>query len=134
MNANYSMNEEPLKVPENEMTDDARIEENKKWQMQASTPEAVVESKQLTWLKAEEIDDLKSRWNAIQIEFVDEPHKSVEKADVLLVEALEKIDHAMENKRTILNETWVSHEGISTEDLRVALQSYRMFLNRLLTL
>jgi hypothetical protein len=140
MNENYAMmnqdpmNQEPEKVPEKELTDEAKIEENKKWQMQASTPEAVVESQQLTWLKVEEIDELKSRWNSIQIEFVDEPRKSVEQADTLLVEALEKINHALANKRTMLNESWANHEDMSTEDLRIALQGYRTFLNRLLAL
>jgi len=92
----------------------------------------VVESKPLTWLKSEEIDDLKSRWNLIQIEFVDEPRKSVEKADALVVEVLKRIDQAFTDQRATLDEKWVNHEEISTEDLRITLQSYRSFFNRFL--
>lgn len=90
------------------------------------------ESKPLTWLKSEEVDELKSRWNMIQVQFVDEPRKSVEQADALVEEVLKRINQAFTDQRAALDEQWVNHEEISTEDLRVTLQSYRSFFNRFL--
>jgi hypothetical protein len=100
---------------------------------QASTSPAV-ESGGLPRLRAEEVDEFQSRWNSIQAKFVDEPHASVEQADALVAEALERIVQAFSNKRTMLNGQWINHEGISTEDLRVALQGYRSFFKGLLAL
>lgn len=91
-----------------------------------------VESKPLTWFKSEEVDELKSRWNMIQVQFVDEPRKSVEQADALVEEVLKRINQAFTDQRAALDEQWVNHEEISTEDLRITLQSYRSFFNRFL--
>ena len=82
----------------------------------ATQLEAVV-SQPVLWLKSEEVDDLQCRWKAIQIEFVDEPRKSVEQADALVVEALKHIEQAFTNQRAMLNERWLNHEDIQTEDL-----------------
>jgi hypothetical protein len=135
MNDYYAANNDQVIGPMDEtQTEVDRPEENIAMQNeQAITPE-VVESGQLPWLKDEEIDELQARWDSIQIEFVDEPRVSVEKADALLADALERIKQMFSNEQTTLNEQWVSREDISTEDLRVALQNYRSFLNRLLEL
>ena len=107
--------------------------ENPGRQEPAPTQDAL-ESRQLPWLKAEEIDELQSRWNSIQIEFVDDPGASIELASALVATAVEHIERAFSNQRAWLDEQWTNHEDISTEDLRIALQGYRSFLNRLLTL
>ena len=86
------------------------------------------------WLNGDEIDAMKSRWSMIQSEFVNEPHTSVEQAGELVVELLERIEPAFANQRTTLDEQWINQDDISTEDLRIALQSYRSFVNRLLAL
>ena len=125
--------QEQVKGPEDTTQVEARQEENKEWQEQAPTQEAV-KSEPVTWLKGEEIDELRSRWNLVQIKFVDDPHTSVEQADALVTEALERIKQAFSNQRTTLNEQWINHEDISTDDLRNVLKSYRSFLNRLLAL
>ncbi|MFZ0533644.1 MAG: hypothetical protein WAM09_10725 [Anaerolineales bacterium] len=65
---------------------------------------------------------------------MDEPHAAVEQADGLVTEALERIKQVFSDNRTILNEQWTNHQDISTEDLRIALQNYRSFLNRILAL
>jgi hypothetical protein len=93
-----------------------------------------VKSEPLPWLSVKEIDELKSRWNSIQIKFVDQPHAAVEQADGLVTEALDRINQVFSDKRTILNEQWTNHQDISTEDLRITLQNYRSFLNRILAL
>jgi len=134
MNDYNAMNEERIKGPlESTPTVEPRQEENIEFHEQAATPKAV-ESEPLPWLSVEEIDKLKSRWNSIQIKFVDEPHTAVEQADGLVTEALERIKQVFSDNRTILNEQWTNHQDISTEDLRIALQNYRSFLNRILAL
>lgn len=91
-------------------------------------------SEDFAWLKDDECDELQSRWDAIQIEFVDDPRASVEKADALIADTFERIQREFSNRRKTLNEQWGSRENVSTEDLRVTLQSYRAFINRLLAL
>jgi hypothetical protein len=100
---------------------------------QAATGKAV-ESRPLPLLRDEEIDQLRIRWNAIQIEFVDEPRASVEQADTLVAEVMKRIAQMFAEKRATLDEQWANHDDVSTEDLRVALQRYRSFFHRLLTL
>ena len=68
----------------------------------------------------------------IQVQFVDEPRKSVEQADALVEEVLKRINQAFTDQRSALDAQWVNHEEVSTEDLRVTLQSYRSFFNRFL--
>jgi hypothetical protein len=126
-----AIHEENLEVQEPLVTPEAIHEENLEVREPLVIPEAV-EATQLTWLKSEEIDELKSRWNLIQIGFVDEPRKSVEQADALVVDVLKHIEQAFTARRTTLDEHWVANEEISTEDLRIALQGYRSFFNRFL--
>jgi len=148
VNTNQYSKDEPVKVMEApQAVETWHAVENKDWQEQpvATTPDTVLEveepanpkaevSAPVSWLKGEEVVDLQSRWNAIQIDFVDEPRKSVEQADALVVEALKRIEQGFTNQRTILIERWLNHEDIQTEDLRISLQSYRSFLNRILAL
>lgn len=98
-------------------------------------PVAIAESPQgeaAAGLKAEDVEALKARWNAIQIEFVDEPRRSVEQADALVVDTLKLIEQAFSETRTNLESRWLTNEEVSTEDLRKTLQSYRSFFNRFL--
>jgi len=125
------IHEESAELQENIIVPEANQEEAVEEPKPAVTP-AAVESKQLTWLKSEEIEEFKSRWNLIQIAFVDEPRKSVEQADALVADVLKRIDQAFTDQRAALDEQWVNHEEVSTEDLRVTLQGYRSFFNRFL--
>lgn len=85
-------------------------------------------------LQDHEIDDLRSRWNSIQTGFVDEPRASVEQADALVAEVMKRIAQMFAEQRATLDKQWADHEDVSTEDLRVTLQRYRSFFNRLLSL
>jgi hypothetical protein len=77
--------------------------------------------------------ELRSRWNDIQARFVDNPRTAVEEADNLVAEVMERISRVYADEREKL-ENRTAGEDISTEDLRVALQRYRSFFNRLLAL
>ena len=80
-----------------------------------------------------EADSLRSRWMNIQTQFVDEPRRSVEQADELVASAMKRLAEIFANERDTLEQNWDRGDDISTEDLRVALQKYRSFFDRLLS-
>jgi hypothetical protein len=47
---------------------------------------------------------------------------------------MQRLAEGFANERTGLEKQWESGDNVSTEDLRVALQRYRSFFDRLLTL
>jgi hypothetical protein len=79
-----------------------------------------------------ELSDLQSRWADVQAAFVDDPRESVHKADGLVSDVVEHITTNFSQARSHLEEQWGRGEDVSTEDLRVALRSYREFFQRLL--
>ncbi len=82
---------------------------------------------------AGEAQGLKTRWDAIQTGFVDEPRKAVEEADALVAEVMKKLAEVFAKERSELEKQWDRGDRISTEDLRVALRRYRSFFQRLLS-
>jgi len=77
-------------------------------------------------------DDFQSRWEEIQVRFVDEPRGAVEDADALVATVMQRLAEGFAQERERLEGQWGRGEDISTEDLRVALQRYRSFFQRLL--
>ncbi len=73
------------------------------------------------------------RWETIQTEFVDEPRQTVEQADQLVAELMQRLAEGFAAERERLEQQWGRGEDVSTEDLRVALQRYRGFFRRLLS-
>lgn len=130
----FALNEEKVDASVAEVqSEDSGHEETTAVKEPVTTPK-VIETGPLPWLKGEENDEFRTRWNLIQSEFVNEPRASVEQADALVAETLDRIQQAFAKQRTVLNEQWASHADVSTEDLRMALKSYRSFFNRLLAL
>jgi hypothetical protein len=80
-----------------------------------------------------ESDDFRHRWTDIQAAFVDEPRQAVEKADSLVAEAIKRLAEIFARERANLEQQWAQGSDVSTEDLRVALQRYRSFFDRLLS-
>jgi hypothetical protein len=74
----------------------------------------------------------RTRWEAIQTGFVDEPRSAVEQADTLVSEMIKRLSDVFAHERAALEKHWVRGENASTEDLRVALKRYRSFFERLL--
>jgi hypothetical protein len=81
----------------------------------------------------EAVIDLRARWEAIQQGFVDDPRSAVSDADKLVGEVLQKLSATFESQHRELEGQWAEGEP-STEDLRGALQRYRDFFQRLLTI
>jgi molecular chaperone GrpE (heat shock protein) len=80
-----------------------------------------------------DIGDLRSRWSNVQADFVDEPRRAVEDADQLVATVMQRLAEGFAKERDSLEKQWDSGETASTEDLRMALQRYRAFFNRLLS-
>ena len=84
-------------------------------------------------LATDEAQNLRSRWDAIQTGFVDEPRRAVEQADSLVAEVMQRLAQIFADERSKLEGQWSRGDNVSTEDLRVALQRYRSFFDRLLS-
>jgi hypothetical protein len=63
---------------------------------------------------------------------VDEPRRTVEQADELVAEVMKRLAEGFAAERERLEQQWGRGEDVSTEDLRLALQRYRSFFQRLL--
>jgi hypothetical protein len=81
-----------------------------------------------------EMRDFRSQWSTIQTGFVDEPRRTVEDADKLVAAVVQRLAEGFANERSGLEKRWDSGDNVSTEGLRVALQRYRSFFDRLLKL
>ena len=81
---------------------------------------------------SESEERFRSRWMTIQAAFVDEPSRAVRQADGLVAEVMKQIAEVFAQERSRLEEQWARQEEVSTEELRVALQRYRSFFDRLL--
>jgi len=85
-------------------------------------------------LVSDETHTFRSRWDAIQTGFVDEPRRSVEQADGLVAEVMKRLAETFAEERSKLEGQWSRGDNVSTEDLRLALQRYRSFFDRLLSM
>ena len=83
-------------------------------------------------LATDRADGFRGRWEEIQTRFVDRPRDSVEDADRLVGEVVEQLQASFTSERDRLESQWRQGSDVSTEDLRVALQRYRSFFDRLL--
>ncbi len=84
-------------------------------------------------LAEQEGAEFASRWETIQAAFVDDPRRAVEEADGLVANVMQQLADGFAREREILEGQWSRGEDVSTEDLRVALQRYRSFFQRLLS-
>ena len=80
----------------------------------------------------DELHTFRARWDQVQTSFVDEPRQAVEQADSLVANVVKRIAEQFSTERAQLEKQWESDGNVSTEDLRLALRSYRSFFDRLL--
>lgn len=81
----------------------------------------------------ENADHFRGRWEHIQSDFVDEPRRAVEQADALVAEVITTLADSFSKEQQRLEGQWSSGDNVSTDDLRIALQRYRSFFQRLLS-
>jgi hypothetical protein len=76
--------------------------------------------------------NLRQRWESIQVGFVDNPRQAVGEAEKLVSSAISEIANGFRQQREGLEASWSEGREPSTDDLRLAFQSYRDFFGRLL--
>jgi hypothetical protein len=76
---------------------------------------------------------LRNTWSDVQAGFVDEPRRAVQQADALVADVMKRLAEGFANERASLEHQWDRGDNVTTEDLRVALQRYRSFFDRLLS-
>jgi hypothetical protein len=81
-----------------------------------------------------EMEAFRTQWIKIQTGFVDEPRLTVEHADKLVAAVMQRLADGFATERSGLEKQWDRGDNVSTEDLRIALQRYRSFFDRLLSL
>jgi hypothetical protein len=74
---------------------------------------------------------LRSRWQELQLRFVDDPRGVVTEAQLLVGEAVEGLTTSLTDQQRELD-GWTAGGDGDTEQLRVALQRYRDFFDRVL--
>jgi hypothetical protein len=79
-----------------------------------------------------ELQTIRGQWKDIQAEFVDEPRKAVQEADVLVAELMQRLAQTFASERETLESHWAGGDDVSTEDLRRGLRRYHSFFERLL--
>ena len=70
----------------------------------------------------------------MQTSFVDEPRRAVEQADELVAGVMKRLAETFARERANLEHQWDRGEDVTTEDLRVVMQRYRSFFDRLLSI
>jgi hypothetical protein len=102
--------------------------------IESERPTQPVNTQNPSLLLEKRIQEFRTRWETIQTGFVDEPRQSVENADALIAEVMQDITQTFSEERQKLEAQWGRGDNVSTEDLRVALQRYRAFFSRLLSI
>lgn len=100
---------------------------------EARPADAAAPTRDTALLAPDVVANLKAKWTDIQAGFVDEPRRAVQQADGLVTEAIQGLAQSFGNERGRLEAQWDRGSDVSTEDLRLALQRYRAFFSRLLT-
>jgi hypothetical protein len=83
--------------------------------------------------EAADRDRFGESWTTVQAAFVDDPRDAVKEADTLVAELMQRLAETFSAERSRLESQWDNDEDVSTEDLRIALQRYRSFFDRLLS-
>lgn len=81
----------------------------------------------------DESDRFRTEWTEIQTGFVDSPRQAVERADALIATVMQRLASSFASERATLEQQWDRGNDVTTEDLRVTLQRYRTFFDRLLS-
>lgn len=120
------MRDEPLENRQQERVEEQAVESR-------ATTDAAHDELALLFEETE-AGKFRTQWLNIQSKFVDNPRESVREADELVANVLKSVTMSFHERRTSLEKQWNSGANASTEDLRLALKSYRSFFERLLAL
>ena len=82
-----------------------------------SPPAQTADARALPMFSADEAAGYRTRWEAVQTGFVDEPRRAVEEADSLVAQVIKRLTEVFADERTTLEHQWDQGDQISTEDL-----------------
>ena len=94
--------------------------------------EAPAVEEELPLLDDGEAEAFLDRWAAVQSRFVDDPQEAVREGDSLVAEVMQALAQRFSEHKRGLEEQWQRGDEPQTEELRLALQQYRSFFQRLL--
>ena len=83
---------------------------------------------------AGEDGSLRSRWESIQVEFVDEPKRSVKESDQLVAAVIGHFAEGFRTERQGIEPQWDRSDDISTEDPGCSFRRHRSTFERLLSI
>jgi hypothetical protein len=112
---------------------DQRIEHTDAGPGTAQTPAAAQVNQPTPLFPDSEAGDFRRRWMEVQTGFVDEPRRAVQQADELVAGVMKLLAETFAREREGLEHQWDRGENVTTEDLRIAMQRYRSFFDRLLS-
>ena len=118
-------------IADTDVRDEPEHEEEVRDERPTSTADVSDDSPEL--LARDDNEEFRRRWERIQTGFVDEPRETVEQADELVAQVMKRVAEGFATERERLEQQWGRGEDVSTEDLRVSLQRYRGFFERLLS-
>jgi hypothetical protein len=78
--------------------------------------------------------DFRSRWDAVQRSFVDDPREAVRAGDELVAQVIKSLAETFAGQRSDIESGHDKAEAPTTENLRLALRRYRSFFERLLSI
>ncbi|MGE5595868.1 MAG: hypothetical protein ACM3S1_07520 [Hyphomicrobiales bacterium] len=123
-----------------EMDDRARAaapDERRRGEMEDRTRDAELprsfDERPMELFSGEDSEGLRGEWETIQQRFVDSPREAVADADRLVSDVMQRMSSRFLAARRHLEDQWSRGEDASTEDLRQAMQRYRAFFRRLLS-
>ncbi|MER8089057.1 hypothetical protein ACFVZR_29905 [Streptomyces sp. NPDC058316] len=123
----------PPEYPEEATTTDDEGREEGGGRASAGERRAAEPAEENEPLLGNEQEGFRARWQKIQGEFVDDPKNAVNAADQLVAETMQALATTFSEHKRGLEGQWQRGEQVATEDLRLALQQYRSFFNRLLS-
>jgi hypothetical protein len=102
-------------------------------EVEAGADETQTDAEREPLFEAADRDRFGESWTSIQAAFVDDPRDAVKEADTLVADLMQRLAETFSAERSRLESQWDNDEDVSTEDLRIALQRYRSFFDRLLS-
>jgi hypothetical protein len=97
---------------------------------QPAAPEP--EDQEVTLLDPTATASFQDRWGSTQTRFVDDPRAAVQEADALVADLMRSLAQGFADHRASLEDQWNRDSEPDTEQLRLALQRYRLLFSRLL--
>jgi hypothetical protein len=124
-----------------ERTDESRLDESRPDESRPDESRSVEsrsvesrseESERTQLFDHDDTDRFRENWRSLQSDFVDDPKRAVQQADELVAEVMQTLASTFADHKRTLEEQWSGGGEAQTEDLRLALQQYRVFFQQLL--